>query len=1455
MHNRIPGATTRSAVAAAALLANKTRPVAWLAGLLVLLAGAGSTMAGDTYWWRGASSTWGTASNWSKNTQAGTGTQAAPPGNNYTDYIAFNANNVLSTGTTCKFGNNETVLGVIFNNSKGAVLQQNTTTKTLTVGSGGITVNDISGAIGTVGSTSGNFSFVLGASQTWANNSSGTQVFNATGVTGIASTPVTLTLSGSNTGPNAIGGPLADGATGGTVSVIKSGGGAWQLTGTNSYTGSTTVSGGTLLVTGSTASGSAVEVQNSATLGGSGTINGTLTVDAGGTIQPSTTGSVSTLTFANGASPTYLTGPNYASLKLRASGTSLDSVAFSAAAAHSVANLDLHIDCAGLSGAVSGATIYSVASGDMSSAAFHSISLDNNSGGYSATPHYNATTITVDLSASASPTLSTSGTLSALSTTYGTASAYTSFSVSGGNLSGASGNLTLSPPAGYEVSLSSGSGYSTSLSVPYSGGTLALTSIYVRLAATAVVGSYSGSITISGGGSSAEEATVSSSVSWATPTVTVTVGSYNYSGSPQGPSSYTTSPTGDTGLATWSYQGGGYGPSSAPPTAPGTYNATVSIAADSNFHAASSSPSAFTINGGSITALATLPGGLSTSYGTPSAALGVSVSGAGLTASITATAQTGFEVSSDGSSYGGSAFISESGGNASGTLLVRLAAVAPAGSHDSQTAVILSSPGATSVSVATSAGGNTVSKVDSAVTTWPTASAIQIGQTLAASTLSGGSTSTDGTFAWTNPGTAPNLGTQSQSVTFTPSDPNFNTTSGTVDVTVQNGSGSWAALAGNWSVGANWVNSAIADGAGNTALFTNTLDQARIVTMDTSRSLGVLNIGNVNGNNQFTISGGEGATLTFDNGSDPAQLCQINKGAHSAVTVPILLNSSLNIKNETTQTASRWDFNINSNISANVAGPLIVSNIGTTGTLTIRGNIADGGGTLALLQNSPTPLSLLGTNTYSGGTTVAQGTLNFSGFNAQPSHGTLAISGGATVNLSNLGVNATTPPVGVTGAGALNAILSGGYYIDNEMTYEMSGFTGILDISGSGARLTMNPPFVSPAAGGTIRVESGTTAYLGWLGNSLNCSVELYGTDDGENLGQLRVENNDQQKGPVILKANSSIGSAGGTGFVGGVISDGGLAYGFAKVGGGTLALTGTNTYTGVTTVSNGTLLVNGSLAAGSAVTVNGGTLGGSGIIGGSVTVSAGGIIAPGASTDVLTVSGDVGLNTGSLAIAMDDTQTPQSGKLVVGGTLGIASAILNLAIVGTPTQAAYIIATYGGLSPSGGPFLAVNNLPVGYVLDYAYGGNQIAIKQLKTFYENWANGAAFDGYAQNDGVSNGLAWLLGAPSLPSSFNASGLLPKLTSDSGKLLLTFDCLSAGNRGAVLLEVQYSKDVGISDLWSGHEAEVPGTVGTFDVGNVNFVTTANGDLIHVVATIPASEASADGKLFARLQATGN
>jgi hypothetical protein len=178
----------------------------------------------------------------------------------------------------------------------------------------------------------------------------------------------------------------------------------------------------------------------------------------------------------------------------------------------------------------------------------------------------------------------------------------------------------------------------------------------------------------------------------------------------------------------------------------------------------------------------TLASALSSTYGTASTGVSFTANGSNLTGNIAATAQSGYEVSTSlGSGYDASVSVS-----AGTTVYVRFASTISVGNKDNATAVVLSGGGASSsANVTTSSSGNTVSKATPTINSSPTATAVTYGQTLASSTLSGGSASVAGSFAFTTPSNAPNGGTANQSVTFTPTDnANYNTTTTNVSVTV-----------------------------------------------------------------------------------------------------------------------------------------------------------------------------------------------------------------------------------------------------------------------------------------------------------------------------------------------------------------------------------------------------------------------------------------------------------------------------------------------------------------------------------------------------------------------------------------------------------------------------------------------------------------------------------------------
>jgi uncharacterized repeat protein (TIGR01451 family) len=116
--------------------------------------------------------------------------------------------------------------------------------------------------------------------------------------------------------------------------------------------------------------------------------------------------------------------------------------------------------------------------------------------------------IVLTYTAPSTPTIVVTGTPSALSGTYGTASASTSFSASGSNLTA---NITVTPPTGFEVSTSSSSGYSGSLTLTQSSGTVSSTTVYVRLAAATIPGDYSGNVSLASTGATTQNAAIPSS--------------------------------------------------------------------------------------------------------------------------------------------------------------------------------------------------------------------------------------------------------------------------------------------------------------------------------------------------------------------------------------------------------------------------------------------------------------------------------------------------------------------------------------------------------------------------------------------------------------------------------------------------------------------------------------------------------------------------------------------------------------------------------------------------------------------------------------------------------------------------------------------------------------------------------------------------------------------------------
>jgi autotransporter-associated beta strand protein len=135
----------------------------------------------------------------------------------------------------------------------------------------------------------------------------------------------TLTLQGSSAGIGEFSGALVNSS--GTLSILKVGSGTWIFSATNTYSGATTINGGTLLINSPGSIASPVTVNNTALLGGNGTINGSVTLATGGMLAPAKLGTIDTLSITNALT---LNG-NTLFFDIDASNVSTDKVAVAAA--------------------------------------------------------------------------------------------------------------------------------------------------------------------------------------------------------------------------------------------------------------------------------------------------------------------------------------------------------------------------------------------------------------------------------------------------------------------------------------------------------------------------------------------------------------------------------------------------------------------------------------------------------------------------------------------------------------------------------------------------------------------------------------------------------------------------------------------------------------------------------------------------------------------------------------------------------------------------------------------------------------------------------------------------------------------------------------------------------------------------------------------------------------------
>ncbi|MGA0564350.1 autotransporter-associated beta strand repeat-containing protein [Ancylobacter sp. VNQ12] len=460
------------------------------------------------------------------------------------------------------------------------------------------------------------------------------------------------------------------------------------------------------------------------------------------------------------------------------------------------------------------------------------------------------------------------------------------------------------------------------------------------------------------------------------------------------------------------------------------------------------------------------------------------------------------------------------------------------------------------------------------------------------------------------------------------------------------------------------------------------------------------------GGNTLTL-GGNGASTNFSGSASGGSL--VKQGGGTAIFTGSYDLASLTISGGVAQigdgtTATSFQGAIIDN------GALVLT---PAQELVLAGAISGTGSVTVNAFNAP--VTLTAANSYTGGTTIASGTLNLGSgttagslvgpvvnngtlaFNSSQTQsfaglvsgtGGVALTGGGMVTLSGantyaggtLVANGSTLAVGSDGnlgtpAGAVtlaNGTLAATASFTSARAVLLRGPGGV-DVA-AGATLTLSGTIseTAPAqltkSGSGVLALTGTNRYSG--GTLVSAGTLAVGSDAnlGAAIGGVTLNGGTLAATASFSSERSiTLGAAGGTFDVGvgntltlaGAIGGSGS---LAKAGAGTLALSGASTYTGATAVSGGTLALYGaSLATGSVSIENGGTLEGFGAISGTVSVLAGGTLAGGV-TDQPNPTHSA-LATGALSIAGAADVALTLGD---AGNTGVAEAQGNLALGGT---------------------------------------------------------------------------------------------------------------------------------------------------------------------------------------------
>jgi len=445
-----------------------------------------------------------------------------------------------------------------------------------------------------------------------------------------------------------------------------------------------------------------------------------------------------------------------------------------------------------------------------------------------------------------------------------------------------------------------------------------------------------------------------------------------------------------------------------------------------------------------------------------------------------------------------------------------------------------------------------------------------------------------------------------------------------------------------------------------------------------------------------TLTGNSGKTLTttgsfeMQNGTVSIILAGASMPLNKTSTGSVTLSKANTYTGLTTVTEGVLSYGINGAISTGAVtvngGTLALgSYYDTVGTVTlasgsITGSNATGltttgsfemqsgsvsaklAGTMPLNKTTAGTVTLSAANTYTGLTTVSEGTLAY-GINSALSTGAVTVSGGT------LALDTYTDTVGtvtltsgsITGTGTSGILTAS---TGNTFEMQSGSVTAVLD----GTNIPLNK-----TTAGMVTL-SNTNTYTGLT--TVSAGTLAYGISDAISTGAVTVSGGTLALGSYVDSVGTvtlASGSITGTGTSGILAASTGNTFEMQggsvtavldgtniplnKTTAGMVTLSNTNTYTGLTTVSAGTLAygINDAISTG-AVTVSGGTfsLGSYTDSVGTVTLASGSITGTGTS-GILTSTGTFAVESGSASAVLAGTSIPLNKSTT--GTVNLSNA------------------------------------------------------------------------------------------------------------------------------------------------------------------------------------------------------